>query len=65
MGELADIVSAKEVFWEELWNMVAGRYVFQPVQFVDKLTNSCLASVHIDGAHMVPMKDNRIVRIEI
>lgn len=65
MGELADIVSAKEVFWEELWNMVAGRYVFQPVQFVDKLTNSCLASVHIDGAHMVPMKDNRIVRIEL
>ncbi len=65
MGEPEEISQAKEIFWEKLWRLVEEKYVFQPVQFVDKLANSCLAAVQIDGIHMTPMKDNRIVRIEL
>ena len=64
MGEREKIQQAKEIFWEELWNVVAKEYEFQPVQYIDKLTNSCQAVAAIDGLHVVRMKDNRIVRIE-
>ena len=64
MGEGEKIQQAKGIFWEEIWNVVAKEYEFQPVQYIDKLTNSCLAATAIDGLHVVRMKDNRIVRIE-
>lgn len=64
MGEGEKIQQAKGIFWKELWNVVAKEYEFQPVQYVDKLTNLCLAAAAIDGLHVVRMKDNRIVRIE-
>lgn len=65
IGEREKILQAKEIFWEKLWSQVEEKYVFQAVQFVDKLTNICLAATQIEGIHVMPMKDNRIVRIEI
>ena len=65
MGEHERIEEAKEVFWEKLWETVERKYPFQPVQYVDKLTNSCLAAAAIEGIQVVRMKDNRIVRIEL
>ena len=65
MGEKGEIQQAKEIFWEQLWNLVTEKYVFQPVQYVDKLTNSCLVAAAIDGIHVVHVKDNQIVRIEL
>lgn len=64
MGEHEEIEQAKELFWEKLWKTVREKYAFQSVQYVNKLTNSCLAAVAIDGVHAIRMKDNRIVRIE-
>lgn len=55
----------KELFWERLWNVVSEKYVFQPVQYVDKLVNCCMAAVAAEGIHVVKVKDNRIVRIEV
>ncbi|MCI9478345.1 MAG: acyl-CoA reductase [Lachnospiraceae bacterium] len=65
MGEHKRIEEAKEVFWEKLWETVERKYPFQPVQYVDKLTNSCLAAAAIEGIQVIRMKDNRIVRIEL
>ena len=39
--------------------------MFQPVQYVDKLVNCCMAVAMADGMHVVRMRDNRIVRIEV
>lgn len=64
-GKQEQILQAKEIFWEKLWSLVEKTYVFQAVQFVDKLTNICLAAAQIEGIQVKPMKDNRIVRIEI
>ncbi len=65
IGEQKTIQKAREIFWEELWTVIEEKYVFQPIQYVDKLTNSCLAAVAIDGSHIIKMKDNKIVRIEL
>lgn len=65
MGEHQKILRAKEIFWEKLWDVVAEKYEFQTVQYVDKLVNACLATAKIDGIHIVPMKDNRIMRMEL
>ncbi len=65
IGEHEKIQKAKEIFWAELWKVIEERYTFQPIQYVDKLTNSCLAAVAIEGVHVTKMKDNRIVRIEL
>lgn len=65
LGEKGRIGQAKELFWERLWNVVSEKYVFQSVQYVDKLVNCCMAAVAAKGIHVVKMKDNRIVRIEV
>ena len=65
MGKQKDISSAKEIFWEKLWKVVAKKYTFQAVQYVDKLTICCLAATAMEGIHVIRMSDNRIVRIEM
>ncbi len=65
LGDGDMVRQAKGIFWEELWDVIAEKYTFQPVQYVDKLMNFCLAAVSIDQLHVVRMKDNRIVRIEM
>lgn len=65
LGDSDMVRQAKEIFWEKLWNVVAERYTFQLVQFIDKLTDFCLAAASIDLIHVVKMKDNRIIRIEM
>lgn len=65
MGEKEKIQKAKDIFWESIWSVVSKKYVFQPVQYINKLTNCCLAATVIDGLHVVKKKDNRIVRIEL
>lgn len=65
MGERGKIQRAKEVFWPKLWDIVSEKYVFQPVQYVNKFTNCCLVAEAIESIHITRMKDNRIVRIEL
>jgi hypothetical protein len=65
LGEKGRMRQVKELFWERLWNVVSEKYVFQPVQYVDKLVNCCMAAVAAEGIHVVKVKDNRIVRIEV
>lgn len=65
LGKKGGMGQAKELFWERLWNVVLEKYVFQPVQYVDKLVNCCMAAVAAERTHIVKMKDNRIVRVEV
>ena len=65
LGEKGRMGEAKELFWERLWNVVSEKYAFQPVQYVDKLVSCCMASAAAEGLHVVKMKDNRIVRVEV
>lgn len=65
LGKKETVEDAKELFWERLWNVVSEKYVFQPVQYVDKLVNCCMAAVAAEGIRVVKMKDNRIMRVEV
>ena len=65
LGEKGKMGNVKELFWERLWKVVEERYVFQPVQYVDKLVNCCMAAAKAEGMHVVRMRDNRIVRVEV
>lgn len=64
-GQKDEVERARTVFWEELWKIAAEKYHPQPVQFMDKLVNACLAAVEISGIRVVKMKDNLITRIEL
>ncbi len=65
LGERGSMGQARELFWERLWRVVSERYVFQPVQYVDKLAECCMAAAGVEGMHVVRMRDNRIVRVEV
>ncbi|MBQ7463262.1 MAG: hypothetical protein IJS86_00205, partial [Lachnospiraceae bacterium] len=55
---------AKSLFWENLHKLVLKKYVFQPVQGVDKLTNTYLAGVGCEGSSLVKGDDNVLVRVK-
>lgn len=56
---------AKAVFWAALHELVSSKYVFQPVQGVDKLVKSCLLAAERAGIHVQPRPDNLIVRAAV
>ena len=59
------IETAKTKFWEEEHSVAENKYSFQPIQGVNKLTESYLAAVSQDGVKVIPHKDNLIVRIAV
>lgn len=70
MGENDRIEKAKEEFWRRLHRLVARKYVFQPIQGVNKLTSSCLTaaaygSETASGVIVEPHMDNRLVRVKL
>lgn len=65
IGNAVDTAQAQECFWKRLEEVVSSKYEFQPVQFVDKLTTTCLAAAEVEDLHVLPMKDNRITRVEL
>jgi hypothetical protein len=59
---------AKNIFWEQLHELVSDRYRFYPVMAVDKLTQEYLAAMateEIGAIKTEPMQDNLIVRIAV
>lgn len=75
------IEEAKEVFWKELHHLVEKKYLFQPIQGVDKLSLSYLSFVQCkkeqlcfetgcrrqdgDGTSIIGEGDNLITRIRV
>lgn len=56
---------AKTEFWNQLYEVVKRKYVFQDIQGVDKLVSSFLAAVALKEARIIQHKDNLIVRIQV
>lgn len=50
-------LEAKKIFWNNLYELVKKKYAIQPIQAVDKLTNTYLISANSD-AHISYQKDN-------
>lgn len=65
MGDSGKAARARECFWRLLETVVAAKYEFQAIQFVDKLTNACLAAAEIESLHILPMNSNQITRVEL
>ena len=57
------IEEAKRVFWDEEHKLVKGKYNFQAIQGVNKLTSSCLIAAEEPGVRVESHEDNLIVRI--
>lgn len=56
---------AKELFWDELYELVKDKYEFQDIQGVNKLTTAYKAAAEYEGLSMLPHEDNLIVRIRV
>ena len=63
MGE--KIEEAKEEFWNELYDVVREKYVFQPIQGINKLVSSYLTAIRQEGTIIENHPDNLIMRVNI
>ena len=59
------IEEAKKVFWEKELQLVRKKYIFMPVQAVNKLTKACLVAAAHPGVKIEDREDNLIVRIRV
>lgn len=56
---------AKEIFWSTLHHLVKKRYPIQPVQAVSKREAFLEFVAGCSSARLLPMPDNRIVRVQV
>lgn len=56
---------AKDIFWDELHELVKSKYVFQDIQGVNKLTSGYLLSALEDDCKIEETSDNLIVRVKV
>ncbi len=59
------IDEAKEIFWKEEYDLVKNKYTFQPIQGVNKLTQSYLIAAAEPGVKVEEHTDNLIIRVTI
>lgn len=58
------ISDSQEIFWGRLHTLVKEKYEFKPIQAVNKLTKSYLASCALDTGK-ISHEDNLLVRVEV
>ena len=58
------IAEAKDIFWENLKILAGGRYRFQPIQGVDKLSRMYLAAVNVPELRKIETGSNLLYRIQ-
>lgn len=56
---------AKEEFWNRLHKTVTGKYGFQDIMGVDKLTRIYSVATAKDGTRLLPREDNLLFRIDV
>lgn len=59
------IDDAKKAFWEEERKLVEKKYIFQPIQGVNKLIQSCMIAATGLGVKVETHLDNLIVRVTV
>lgn len=65
LGSMANIATAKELFWRNLHAVVAEKYQLQPVAAVDKLSDAYRFAALFNCCHIEKMNDNLIIRIAL
>lgn len=63
MGSRID--EAKDIFWEEEHKLVGGKYSFQAIQGVNKITQLYLVAAAKGGVKVEPHADNLIIRVAV
>ena len=56
---------AKKVFWSTLHKFVRKKYIFRPIQGINKMTSAFLFAVEEPNAKIEPHEDNYIIRIRV
>ena len=56
---------AKIVFWEREYELVKSKYIFQPIQGINKLSKAYLLATNISGVKIETRKDNFIFRVKV
>lgn len=56
---------AKSEFWRNLHKLVKRKYIFQPIQAVNKLNSSYLLAALQDGVKIENREDNFVVRVKV
>ncbi len=59
------IEEAKQIFWNEEYELVKQKYSIQAVQSVDKLVNACLIGAKNQWCHEISHLDNLLVRVKV
>lgn len=65
LGTKKNVVKAKSIFWDSLYEFARERYTIQPVIAVDKLTSFYHQSIHLDGLKHTKTPDNLIWRVSL
>lgn len=60
-----NIPEAKELFWNNLHDLVKKKYVFQPIMGVNKITSSYIFAATHKDVKIVPHIDNYLVRVQL
>ena len=65
MGDSGCMPAAKEEFWRRLHELVKKKYIFQPIQGVNKLTSGCLAAVRYaaEGMEAKPVETEQMAAL--
>lgn len=56
---------AKEIFWEQLHEIVKAKFTFQPIQGINKLISSYLLAAAHGGVKVKNQSDNSIIRAKV
>lgn len=57
--------TAKECFWNSVYDLVSKKYTFQSIQGVNKLTSSFMAAATQEKVQVIPHQDNLLVRVKL
>jgi hypothetical protein len=65
LGSKSNIQSSQNIFWDNLYKIVEGKYTVQPVFAVDKITSFCNQSIDLNSIERVDKKDNLLWRVKL
>ena len=60
-----NIEDAKEIFWENLHEVVKNKYEWQPIIGIEKMTRAYEMAAYGENTRIISMGDNLITRIEL
>ncbi|MCE3229478.1 MAG: acyl-CoA reductase [Bacteroidetes bacterium] len=64
-GSNENIKNSKQIFWDNLYDLVEKKYHFQAHSVIDKLNTFYNQAIQMDGIKKVTMPDNLIWRVEL